>query len=87
VTGADIRRMSNSLLLIALLILLVVEPFVNQQTSTRVAFDVAVSVVLVVAIWAVARRRDLLVIGLLLGAPAFVARWARYSVAGSTLPF
>lgn len=80
VTGADIRRMSNSLLLIALLILLVVEPFVTQQTSTRVAFDVAVSVVLVVAIWAVARRRDLLVIGLLLGAPAFVARWAEYVV-------
>jgi uncharacterized membrane protein len=52
--------MSSSLLLVAFLLLLVVEPFVTQQTSTNVTFGIAVSIVLVAAIWAVSCHRGLL---------------------------
>lgn len=75
---AGTRQMSNSLLLVAILLLLVVEPFFSQQAFGLVVFDIMVSVVLIAAIWAVGQHRDLLVAGLLLAAPFFLARWALY---------
>ncbi len=74
-----IPRMSNSLLLVAILFLLVVEPFFFGHTLARqVVFDVLVSAVLIAAVWAVSRQPRLLVIGLALAMPAFVGRWPLY---------
>jgi ion channel len=72
--------MANSLLLGALLILLVVEPFMPESTLGRVVFDLIVSAVLITAVWAVSRRPGLLLTGLLLAAPGFGVRWALYVV-------
>ncbi len=73
-----IPRMSNSLLLVAILLLLVVEPFFFGHPARQVAFDVLVSAVLIAAVWAVSPRPRLLVIGLALAVPAFVGRWSLY---------
>jgi hypothetical protein len=80
VAKAGSRQMSNSALLVAMLLLLVVEPFFSQQGFGHVVFDILVSVVLVAAIWAVSQHRGLLGIGLLLAGPLLVARWALYVV-------
>ncbi len=72
--------MANSLLLGALLVLLVVEPFFPESTFGRVVFDLVVSAVLIAAVWAVSRRPGLLLTGLLLAAPGFGVRWALYVV-------
>jgi Ion channel len=77
---ADSRQMSNSALLIAMLLLLVVEPFFSLRSFGRVAFDMMVAVVLIAAIWAVSQHRRLLGIGLLLAAPLFLARLVLYVV-------
>jgi hypothetical protein len=77
---AGTHQISNSLLLFAMLLLLVVEPFFRQQGFERGVFDIMVSVVLIAAIWAVSRHRGLLAIGLLLAVPLFLARWALYVV-------
>ena len=70
--------MSNSLLLVALLLLLVVEPFFYTHALRDVIFDVLVSAVLMAAVWAVSQRPFLLVTGLVLAVPALVGRWSLY---------
>ena len=70
--------MSNRTLLVALLLLLVAEPFVSRsvQTFEGVVFDVIVSTVLIAAVWAVSRGPRLRAAGLSLAAATFAARWA-----------
>jgi hypothetical protein len=63
---------SHSWLLATLLALLVVEPFLSDQISSRWVFDVMVSAVLLAAVWAVGRGRRSRLVGLLLAAPALV---------------
>jgi hypothetical protein len=70
--------MSNSLLLVALLLLAVVEPFVRGQTFGHTVFVIMISVVLITAVWAASRSRGLLVVSLSLAAPAFVAAWMHH---------
>ena len=69
-----IPHWSNSLLLVAMLLLLVVEPLFLGHWM----FDVLVSVVLIAAVAAVSQRPGLLVTCLVLAAPAFLARWGLY---------
>jgi voltage-gated potassium channel len=73
-TRLGIPHWSNSLLLVAMLLLLVVEPFFLG----RWMFDILVSAVLIAAVAAVNQRPGLLVTCLVLAAPAFVARWGLY---------
>jgi hypothetical protein len=73
-TRLQIPHWSNSLLLVALLFLLIVEPFFLGHWM----FDVLVSAVLIAAVAAVSQRPGLLVTCLVLAAPAFVARWGLY---------
>jgi hypothetical protein len=72
--------MSNPLLLVAILSLLVAEPFLSQRVAGRVALDLIVSVILISAVWTVSRHRGLLVTGLLLAMPVFLVRWAQHVV-------
>jgi Ion channel len=77
---AGTHQINNSLLLVAMLLLLVVEPFFRQQGFEHGVFDIMVSVVLIAAIWVVSQHRGLLAIGLLLAVPLFLARWALHVV-------
>ena len=67
-------RWSNSVLLVAMLLLLVVEPFLLGQAI----FDTLVSVVLLAAVWVVSPRPRLLLISIALVIPAFMGRWLVY---------
>ena len=79
--------MSNSTLLVALLLLLVAEPFVSfaPQTFEGVVFDIIVSAVLIAGVWAVSGRPCLRAAGLSLAAATFVAKWALPFVDGRWL--
>ena len=72
---AGSRGMSNSVLLIALLLLFAAEPFFLGEQRAGGVFDVIVTAVLVAAVWSVSRRPALLVAGIVLAVPALVARW------------
>ena len=67
-------RWGNSVLLVAMLLLLGVEPFLLGQLT----FDILVSVVLLAAVWVVSQKRHLLLATFVLMVPAFVARWLLY---------
>jgi len=79
-TTRVIGRMSNSLLLIALLLLSVVEPFFPAETFGHTLFIITMSAVLTAAVWAVSQSRRLLAAGLFLAAPAFLAAWMHHFV-------
>lgn len=68
--------MSHSALLAALIVLLVVEPFLSEAATRRWAFDLMLSGVVVAAVWTVGGNRRLLVGGLLLVVPTLAAKWA-----------
>ena len=72
--------MSNSLLLVALLLLAVTEPLFPAETFGRSIYLVVISVVLMAAVWAVSRRRGLLVFGLALAVPTFIVAWMHHFV-------
>jgi Ion channel len=65
---------SNSVLLIAMLLLLVVEPFLLGQSI----FHTLVSVVLLAAVWVISPRPRLLLVAFALVIPAFLGRWLVY---------
>jgi len=73
--------MSNSLLLAALLLLALADPFLSAaENFGHVVFQVTGSVVLTAAIWAVSRRRGVLIASLSLAAPTFIMGWMQHFV-------
>ena len=72
--------MSNSLLLGALLFLAVAHPFFPVESFGHAVFLVAISAVLIAAVWAVSRHRGVLVAGLSLAAPTFIAAWMQHFI-------
>jgi len=72
--------MSNSLLLVALLFLAVAHPFLPAESFGHAVFPAAISVVLIAAVWAVSRHRGVLVAGLSLAAPTFIAAWMQHFI-------
>src|SRR5262245_5318120 len=73
-TRLEIPRWSNSLLLVAILLLFVVEPFFRVRTL----FEILVLALFIAAVWAVSQRRGLFLAGILLAVPAMLGRWAVY---------
>jgi hypothetical protein len=69
-------RWSNSVLLVAILLLLGVEPFLLGQAI----FDGVVTAVLAAAVWVVSQKRHLFFLSLALVVPTFAARWLLYLV-------
>ena len=67
-------RWSNSVLLIAILLLLFVEPLMFG----RLVYDALVSVVLLTAVWAVSPGPRLFVACLVFATPVFLGRWGQY---------
>src|SRR5262249_40359041 len=72
--------MSNSLLLAALLLLAVAHPFFPPETFGHPVFQVTLSAVLITAVWVVSRHRGVLVAGLSLAAPTFIAAWMQHFI-------
>src|SRR5215510_9880262 len=72
------RRFSTVQLLIALVLLLVSAPFVEELEGGGLILSVLFSLVLLAAVFAVADRKRTLAIALVLAAPAITARWINY---------
>jgi len=69
------RRFSTVQLLVALAVLLICAPFVEELRGGHLILSVLFSLVLVAAVFAVADRKPTLVIALVLALPAMTARW------------
>ena len=72
--------MSNSLLLVALLVLAIAHPFFPAENFGHAVFQIAMSVVLIAAVWTVSRHRGVLVAGLSLAAPTFLVAWMQHFI-------
>jgi hypothetical protein len=72
------RRFSTVQLLIALAVLLICAPFVEELEGGRLILSVLFSLVLLAAVFAVADRKRILAIALVLAVPAITARWVSY---------
>src|SRR5262245_25353603 len=72
--------MSNSLLLVALLLLALAHPFLPAENFGHTVFLVAISAVLIAGVWAVSRHRGVLVAGVALAVPTFIAAWMQHFV-------
>jgi len=62
-------------LLVALAVLLICAPFVEELEGGHLILSILFSLVLLAAVFAVANRKRTLVIALVLAAPAITARW------------
>ena len=69
------HRFSTVRLLVALVILLVSAPFVEELEGGHLILSVLFTVVLIAAVFAVANRKRSLAIALVLAVPAITARW------------
>ena len=69
------RRFSTVQLLIALLVLLISAPFVEEFEDGHLILSVLFSLVLLAAVFAVADRKRTLAIAVVLAVPAITARW------------
>ena len=72
------RRFSTVQLLIALAVLLICAPFVEELEGGRLILSVLFSLVLVAAVFAVANRKRTLAIALVLAVPAITGRWINH---------
>lgn len=72
------RRFSTVQLLIALAVLLICAPFVEELDGGHLILSVLFSLVLIAAVFAVADRKRTLLIALVLAVPALTARWINH---------
>jgi hypothetical protein len=71
----EMRRFSTVELLIALALLFVSFPFVEELKGGDIIVSILLSLVLISAVLAVSNRRSTLVVAVLLATPAIIARW------------
>jgi voltage-gated potassium channel len=72
------RRFSTVQLLIALAVLLICAPFVEELEGGHLILSVLFSLVLIAAVFAVADRKRTFAIALVLAVPAITARWINH---------
>src|SRR5262245_36328710 len=72
------RRFSTVQLLVALVVLLIAAPFVEELEGGNLILSVLFSLVLLAAVFAVASRKRSLAFALVLAIPAIAARWTNY---------
>ena len=72
------RRFSTVQLLVALVVLLVSAPFVEELEDGGLILSVLFSLVLLAAVFAVADRKSTLAIALALAVPALTAKWVNH---------
>src|SRR5205809_4882369 len=72
------QRFSTVQLLIALAVLLIAAPFVEELEGGHLILSVLLSLVLLAAVVAVAQRKRSLVIALALAVPALTVRWINH---------
>src|SRR5262245_45111760 len=73
-------NLSNSALLVALLLLAVAEPFFPEETFGHAAYLVLISAVLIAAVWAGSHHQGLRMASLFLAFPTFVVAWVRHFI-------
>lgn len=76
--GLRFRRFSTVQLLVALVVLLISAPFVEELEGGHLILSVLFSLVLVAAVFPVADRKRTLAIALVLAVPALTARWINH---------
>jgi hypothetical protein len=69
------RRFSTAQLLVALVVLLISAPFVEELEGGHLILSVLFSLVLLAAVFAVSDRKRTFAIALVLAVPAITARW------------
>jgi len=72
--------MSNSFLLVALLLLALVHPFFPVDSVGHGVFLVTITAVLIAAVWAVSRHHGVLIASLSLAAPTFITAWMQHFI-------
>jgi hypothetical protein len=72
------RRFSTVQLLVALVVLLISAPFVEELEGGHLILSALFSLVLLAAVFAVADRKRTLLIALVLAVPALTARWTNH---------
>jgi hypothetical protein len=72
------RRFSTVQLLVALVVLLISAPFVEELKGGHLILSVLFSLVLLAAVFAVSDRKRTLAIALVLAVPAIAARWVNH---------
>jgi hypothetical protein len=85
-SGEGVYRYSVAHFLVALVVLLLTVPLVDEIVAGELVESVLITVVLLSAVVAVGGRRRSLVTGLLLVAPAVVAKWAAHVWPGTVPP-
>ena len=72
------RRFSTIQLLVALAVLLICAPFLDELEGGQLILSVLFSLVLLAAVFAVANRKRTLAIALVLAVPAITGRWINH---------
>jgi ion channel len=80
------RRFSTVQLLVALVLLLITAPFVEELEAGGLILSVLFSLVFIAAVFAVADRKRTLTIALFLAVPAIAARWINHFQPGVVHP-
>ena len=75
---AAIYRFSTAKMLVALIMLIATSPFIDKFEHGFIINAVLMSLVLITATMAMGNRRWTLIVAILLGAPALLARWANH---------
>jgi hypothetical protein len=81
-----IFRRRFSYLLIFILMLIAIQPLDEAIGRFRIAMDLIVSAILLSAIYAISRKKNHIVIGVLLAAPLLVSLWSAYFFKHAWLP-
>src|SRR6266436_3143481 len=74
--GVD--RFSTVQLLVALVVLFTCAPFVEEMRGGHLILSILFSMVLLAAVFAVAKRKRVLIVAIILAIPAIVGRWINH---------
>src|SRR5262245_8203590 len=78
-------RMNNTVLLVALLLLAVAEPFFPEETFGHAVYLILISAVVIAAVWAASSHHGLRVASVLFALPTFIVAWVRHFIDDRTL--
>jgi Ion channel len=75
----------RAVLLASVLLFILLQPLVGKTFLGRALFDILFTWILISGLWNLSRDRNLLIAGLCLGVPTFLADWALYLVSSPIL--
>ena len=66
------------MLIVAILVLILVAPFLKGYVQLRLLLDISFSVVFITAVFTVSRKKKFLVLGIVLALPMIISLWSKY---------